>query len=246
MNDKLLKKLQALLARGDSERNDNPHEREIAMRQANALMAKHSITMAHITDSEREGELGELRKHTFKYKRGTRTWTHSVINQIAKMNACKVVKTPGHKLLHVIGREAHVKIVMAMSEYLINSVRRECKNAYRLNWDGTSRSAFATSFGNGAAMGIQKQVHGIMEERARGNIDGLSHEHALVAINQFALAQRETSDMMADLFRNLKNGRRTSHQSRAGYAAGKQYGNSVSLNTQIGAGAGRRQIGNGG
>jgi len=35
-----IEKIQKLLARADADRNDNDHEREIALRQANALMAK--------------------------------------------------------------------------------------------------------------------------------------------------------------------------------------------------------------
>ena len=35
MNQKILDKISKLLARADEGRNDNPHEREIAMRHAN-------------------------------------------------------------------------------------------------------------------------------------------------------------------------------------------------------------------
>ena len=57
MNQKIIDKIAKLLARADESRNDNPHEREIAMRQANSLLVKHGLSMTDVTDQAETKEI---------------------------------------------------------------------------------------------------------------------------------------------------------------------------------------------
>jgi hypothetical protein len=56
----LLTKIRKLLALADTSANDNETERATALRQAESLMVKHSITMADLGEQEQLDQIGEL------------------------------------------------------------------------------------------------------------------------------------------------------------------------------------------
>ena len=59
-NESIIRKITALLARADQNQNDNEHEREIALRQANYLLAKHGLDLATFTKEQQEAAQGPM------------------------------------------------------------------------------------------------------------------------------------------------------------------------------------------
>ncbi len=85
--ENLIRKIQALLARADKDRNDNENEREIALRQANAMMAKHNLSIVELSEAEQREELGMVTEG-HKSLSGA-VWKAVVYSAVAKLNGCK-------------------------------------------------------------------------------------------------------------------------------------------------------------
>jgi len=231
----IIRKIGALLARADEARNDNENEREIAMRQANALMAKHDLTVASLTKEQQEQKQGPLYESSDEI--GRNIWKAGVYHEIAKLHQCQAIKGQGGAV-HILGRKTRVEVARSIADWCIQSIEREKPKA----WDavegkaGINRRSFNTSFGNGAWMGIRDSVQRILAERRRGQLDGetLSRENAMVLVDQDKKALAETDDYVRRLYPRLGRGRSTSSRSSQGHAAGRAYGSGLSLNGQIG------------
>ncbi len=227
MDNAVVEKIQKLLARGDEARNDNPHEREIAMRHAHALLAKHGLQLADVTDA------AEMREHMGRLGRQecqTATkfvWESGVWNEIARLNGCKVLRALGSGKVWVVGRELRAEVVKSMSRYCVGSIRREGK---RLGFP-------LAGFGSGAWTGIAAQVSDMLRAMESGQLDGeqVSTGTALILVSQHKNAMVEADAAVAELFRKTRSSsyRITNHH---GYSAGKEYGKSISLNQQLGGG----------
>lgn len=227
MDNAVVEKIQKFLARGDAARNDNPHEREIAMRHAHALLAKHGLELSDVTEAS---ELRETMGRLGRQECGTETrwiWEACVWNEIARLNGCKVLRSPGQRKVWVVGRELRSEVVKSMSRYCVDSIRRE---AQRLGYPGAS-------FGNGAAGGIAKQVSEILVAMEAGKLDGeqLSTSTALVLVNQRKNALVEADGAVKELFGKVRSGTGSSSTGH-GYLAGREYGSKLSLNRQVGGG----------
>src|SRR3990167_2169231 len=129
MDTKIIEKIQACLNRGDANQNDNPHEREIAMRHAQSLLAKHGLTLAEVTDqTEIKASLGALGRTeqalTTKF-----VWESGVWGEIAELNGCKIIRSAGrNKRVWIIGRQLRCEVVKQIALYAVDSIKREAKN----------------------------------------------------------------------------------------------------------------------
>jgi len=234
--ENVIEKIQKLLARADADRNDNEHEREIALRQANALMAMHELSSIDLTESEQRKELGELTESDDPL--GNALWNSSVYSAIAKMNNCRCIRSPHNKTIHILGHSSKVTVTRDLAAYCIRSIKREMPNA----WNGLigkaneSKRSFNTSFGNGAASAIFNNVHKIVEARKQGNIDGqqLSSSQAMILVDIHKKQLAEVNSFVRQTYPHLRTGNGSRSYSRAGYSAGKSFGSGLSLNNQVG------------
>jgi hypothetical protein len=235
MNTRILDKIKACLARADESQNDNAHEREIAMRQANAMLAKHGLTLADITDeAEIKDNLGMLgrvqRELTTKF-----VWESGVWCSIARLNGCYVVRTPGRGKMKIwlIGRQLRCEVVKSVASWVVQSIIREAiKQGYP-----------KASFGNGAWSGVSEQVDRILANMARGDLgsEQVSTGTALIIVDQHKKALIEAKSARDEFFPRLKKG--TYRYSMGnGYGAGREYGSRIGLNQQVG-GSSQKRIG---
>ena len=224
MDSAVIAKIQKLLARGDEARNDNEHEREIAMRHAHALLAKHGLEMADVTGAE------EMRDHLgplVKGECGLETkwiWEAGVWQAIAELNGCKIVRS-GKKSVYIVGRRVRADVIKSMARFVVDSIIREArKSGYTVN-----------GFGQGAWAGVSEQVRRILRDMERGNLDGeqLTTGTALILVNQHALAITEAKDATKEFFPNLRTSRGSRTRDHSGYSAGREYGKSIGLNQQV-------------
>jgi len=220
----ILDKIRKILARADIDRNDNEHEREIALRQANALLAKHGLSMADVNESS--DELGKVGRSSVSA--GRNVWIAGVYDKVAELNHCRVIRSTtshGRQEIWIIGRNLHVNVVKLMAEYLIKSIRREAKiNRYNI-----------VQFGSGAWSGISQQVKRILAENAKGNIGGEIVEpgKAMILVNQHKQYISEANSAITKFFGGFTECKNYRSRASSDYDAGKAYGSSVNLNKSI-------------
>ena len=230
-----IEKIQKLLARADADRNDNDHEREIALRQANALMAKHELSSIDLTESEQRKELGDLTESDDRV--GTAVWNSSIYSSIAEMNNCQVIRSH-NKTIHILGHSSKVAITRDLAAYCIRSIKREIPKAWNayIGKANASKRSFNTSFGNGAANAIYTNVHNIIDARKRGNINGeqLSSSQAMILVDLHKKQLAEVNAFFKKAYPSTRKGSGSRSYSNAGYSAGKSFGSGLSLNNQLG------------
>ena len=76
----VIRKISALLARGDEERNDNEHEREIALRHAQKLMDEYNISQLEANVAMVHGERGKTGVLT-----GKQVWKRQIYNALSEL-----------------------------------------------------------------------------------------------------------------------------------------------------------------
>jgi len=241
MNENLQKvaqKIRNLLARADRERNDNEHEREVALRQANALLAKYGLSAAEVSAGAGEGEaFGSPGMVSLDTHRGT--WVATVYGSLARLNGCFVVREQrraGDQTITIFGRAVRVTVTRQMAEYVVESIRREAEYQHKANHREIHGRRFKVDFGLGAAAGVNGQVERILAEQRRGRVgeEELSQSQAMVVTDQHKKAVVEAERLARDLFGPL---RRSSYSRTNGslnaQRAGYDYGSNVSLNSQV-------------
>lgn len=245
-NNRVIEKIRKLLARADSTRNDNPHEREIAMRQAMSMLARHGLEVADVgdVDAKPEGAIGRSAAELMTKN----VWERCVWAAVAKLYGCDCVlhhDDSGRRVVWVLGRKLRVDIVRSVAAYAIQSIIRES----RANRHDTLR------FGAGAASGISQQVATMLANMAKGDLgDGgeqLSESRALIVVNQREKALVDARSARSNFWPDSRWGSTRGSSARLrdsrdanSYSAGKSYGSSMSLNNQIGSGGGgQRRIG---
>ena len=234
MNNKLLTKIRHILARADENRNDNEHEREIALRQAETLMAKHAISHIDLSENEQRDMIGDL-SDTEIARNSRDLWPVSVMASLSKLYRCRVVKLEGNRL-HIFGHQVNIDILKSMTEYCVKSIRREMQTAYEHHPGFKSnRRRFNTSFGNGASNGIGQQVKQLIEQRDRGDIPEMEKSTALVIVDQYKHQQFQVNDHLKTVYPQLGRSRGSRSTDSAGHHAGKRFGESIHLGSQLGS-----------
>lgn len=222
MNDavekSVVRKIRALLARADAARNDNEHERAIALRQATKLMDKYGISEVAV-NAEDDPRASEF----YEYEGGR--WRSSIVFYIADLYGCRSYHLRGTRKAAIVGRLSHRQTVLAVAQFVIASVDREAKKRSR----GMGQ-AWGASFRKGAAAGIAEQVFWIKAQRERGETS--SPGQALAVVNHY-LAENDANDAF------LKNSNVKLRMSRIsisngyGYGNGKDYGSRINLRGAI-------------
>jgi len=234
-DETIIRKITALLARADQNQNDNEHEREIALRQANYLLAKHGLDLATLTKEQQETAQGPM--YESDDPMGRALWKCGVYNSIAKLHNCTCIHSPQNQSIHVLGRKAMVQVARSLSDWVIRSIEREMPTA----WDAVegkasiNRRSFNTSFGNGAAAGVWATVTRIIADRQKGRIgdEQLSNSQALMLVDQDRKALQESENYLEKLYPRRRSGTRSQSDSPQGYAAGKSFGAGLTLHGQI-------------
>jgi len=230
MNDtnqgKILDKVRRILARADEARNDNEHERAIALRQAHALLAMHGLAMADVnTADEARDELGAVGRGFVEFENRL-LYPVGIYTAIARLNGCAAVKIPNGKAppkLAIIGRRLSVSMTRQIGAYVVESVRREAAT-----W-----GLDANSYGVGAWAGVSQQVDLILLRQAEGLIgdEQVSRSNALVITNQYLASVAEATTAMRGFYPTTKPARRyASYGNPTAQAAGRSYGEAIGLN----------------
>lgn len=233
-NEKIVSKIRKLLALGQNSAASEG-ERENAMRQAHAMLAKHNLDMASVEQSGGSVD-GEPRERAMDMFYG-RPWARSVCRSIGELFFCSYVYTANTDALqirhHFIGRRSNAVTAMEISRWLVESIRREAKREARHLGQG---NAYVRSFCTGASIRIADRVRRMIEEATKPQQAAASTGTSLVLANHYQLEEQKNEEMKMQIFPNLKTGTRGKIDfSTTALMRGHEYGDKVSLNRQIGS-----------
>lgn len=228
MENKIINKVQKLLAVANGSAEGGEHERDTAMKMALSLLAKHNLSMSDC-EIKTEDRLLEEDLHDVC------PWRRTAANAIAKLFFCHFFssKIQGKQKLKFsfIGLESNVLTTKEMTKWIIKSVHRE--SAIRRK-ELDAPASFATSFCNAAAIQITKRC---MEIRKQAELDSQTASSGtdLVLASIYDQEESANKDYISNklgikliypkgLLKNINND---------GAKAGWEYGKTVNLSKQI-------------
>lgn len=203
-------------------------ERDNALRMAHATLAKYNLSMA---EAEKAGTKPEEKRTGDELVGQDYSWMRTVAHAAATLFFCNYffVRMGRGKVQHYfVGKESNVLTAKAMTEYLISSINRQARPF------GVLGGTYWRSFCKGASHAVYERCYEIqMAAEKAPKQPGTS----LVLASVYASEQEANAEFIKVKMGigNLKEGKNRERNTVAGaYHAGQDYGNSVSLNNQIG------------
>lgn len=130
-NDRMMERIKALLRKADPERNDNEHERDMALRAANQLLLKHGLAMADLGDVDGSTQPGREFEHSayFATEGSNDEWRGTLLHRLARIYFCTCYseshRRTGTRRLFLVGRGDYVAMCRTMYEFVAPQLERE-------------------------------------------------------------------------------------------------------------------------
>lgn len=170
VSPKVIDRLKALLALAEG-KGATEAEAQLAMEHAQALMLKHSLTVATVEASggTKEARLKDQTSKNLMFK-----WQRQLFEVVAKVNFCHfslVYKrtASGEEIAggyEIIGRQSNVIAARNMYEYLAQTIARLVKQEC-----GTSSSAQFTKYANSFRLGCVDRLSDRLRERHEAKVE---------------------------------------------------------------------------
>ena len=220
MNDKVIDKIQKLLALAES---SNVNEAASAAARAQELMTKHQIELADLQALTPGLELEEIVNAELFSEKSMINWKVALAAGIAKANDCSVYsaryKNARNKLVEVksnfVGRKSALETVRYFYGYLVNQVNFLASQVRGPDVD----RAYLNAFRLGAVAKITTRLLAARDAAKVG-----ASGSALAVINKDSERVQAVLDKM-----NLKSGASPSIKDTEGFAAGIRAGDTVKL-----------------
>jgi hypothetical protein len=203
------------------------NEREVALRMAYNLLAKYNLELEDVQHKAKE----EPRINNSNVCFGM-PWVRLVSRSIAELFFCH--HYVGEKINstqithHFIGKESNAITAAVMADWITKSILKECRARYKYNLSADSRS-----FASGAAERLYERIQEMRKEAEQANSGG--DGKSLVLASVYRTEADANTRFLAEQgikLRTLK-GRSTSYGANA-YGAGREFGNTINLNRQVG------------
>ena len=224
MLEKTIDKIKKLLALANDDRG-NETERETALRQAYALMAKHNIDIAEV---EATGKKVDEERINFESDSWSWTWARQTSMIIAELFFCKYYtsyKINGVKCRHhFVGRESNAMTAAVMADWIVYSIMKEGRKIH----GGGNTSPGTRSFAIGAMHKLHQRVKEIIAQTQHEATPG----NALVLANLYMTEADANEELMPDNLKTRKS--RASKVDGTAYARGLAFGASINLDRQVG------------
>lgn len=235
--DRILAKIRKLLARGADDRG-NENEREMAMRQAHAMLIQHNLSMADVGSSAPQEEREQRNS-----KLSVFPWARGIAHSIAQGFFCTYFFSRGAGKLAThsfVGKQSNAITAQELAEYVIASVFKELRARY-----GSETAPEARSFAVGVESAVRARCAAMRREAELAEKPA-SDGRALVLASLYASEKLANDAWVAQHVGKLVTQKdRTKGVQGLAYAAGKVHGNSISLNRQVGGSASSaKRIGN--
>jgi hypothetical protein len=221
-------------------------ERDNALRMAHATLAKHNLSMAEA--SQADTSRGEARIEETAKNIGY-PWARQAAHAVAGLFFCKYFymdvytatgKPRSDACRHFfVGRESNATTAREMAIYVLQSILREANRrrvAEQQTW------TWHTSFCKGAAARVRVRCSMLRDEAEKADAARAaaspSSGTSLVLASLYALETTANEAFIASRGRKLGVVQSREHApSVSGYADGAAFGNSISLNRQVGTGS---------
>lgn len=226
-NDSVVQKIQKLLALAEG--NQNEHERDVAMRFAMDLLAKHNLSLAQVEGTVFGADVQEAKGY-FKLDR----WIRSILHAACKLYYTDFYIDGGewdywseryvNKYPIFIGTSENIAVTIEVAAYLIESVRLESNRAFRTAHE-------RKSFRLGAAARLyQRAVLLVNQETSSSSNRSTGGTSLMVLRNQLERINREYLSTL-----DLRKGRRRQavYIDSIAYAEGTVYGDQVRLGKEV-------------
>lgn len=222
--DKILDKVKKMMALAN-DAGASEGERENALRMAHNLLAKHNLAMADLSEHEALEGRDNIHLDTYGMK-----WCRQVAKYTGRLFFCEhfySLKLNGTKIRHhFVGKQSNAVTASLMTEYLINSILKECRKNWKHNLAPESRA-----FAHGAADQLMNRVFAMMKNPAG---KGISDSTAMVVVEMYKTEQDANRAWMKNGGIELVTVKSRTKAVEAGaYNAGREYANGLSLNGQV-------------
>lgn len=232
VENKVLARIKKILAiANDAAASDA--ERDTAMTMANNLLAKYNLSMQDLP-ADQNNEPREKQEVIISADK----WARNLASDVARMFFCKYYfmrGTSAGRDHHVfVGRQSNVVTAMYMAEYLIKSVKKEATKRYK-----SPTSPEGRSFCVGTVHTIGRRINVLLAADTTDDA-GVPQPGTALALTNLRTAEKEANALwLANAGVELAKGKpRADNSLRAGaFYDGKDFGKSVSLNTQVGTSA---------
>lgn len=160
-NDKIIDRIRKLLALGSN--NPNEHEAEVAMRRAHRLLAEYNLSLADMTEAEKDAENPYTRDEQI-FRERFRPYGRIIADGIGRLNFCKVfyVRTDRYDQYSFVGRKSNVEVAKLVSEMVCATLCREAKA------QSNGRAGFQTNFMAAASRRVFLRCLDMMEKAQEG------------------------------------------------------------------------------
>lgn len=225
MTDKIIDRIKKMLALA----NDlaaSEGERDNALRMAYNTMAKYNIDMATVEAKGKEEARIDFQNQSFSW-----TWATHINKIIGDLFFCKCYmsqRVNGTQIIyHFVGKESNAMTAAVMADWIVKSILKEGRKLY-----GQNTAPGTRQFATGAMHALNRRVKEIIEEAKKAN-EAATPGTALVLASLYDTEAEKNDLMMPDNLRSKKS-RAAKINDFGAYVAGKQFGNSINLNKQVG------------
>lgn len=235
---RVIEKVRKLFAMAHHE-TSNEQEAETALRQAEALLRKHNLTMTDITPEEAKSNVKEsvMAKYKWTPSRAP-VWVQSLSTALADLTDTYVMWTPAASNdshvrnrqcnLVFVGAEADIVTAGEMFNYLYNTCINLCDAHFEGQILGRQAKTYKNSYRYGMVVRLRERIVKMVAEKKAQFQEAAQTGTSLVVIKKDAIADYLGRD---DITYNTSN-RQQSMESSA-FAAGHRDGGNVSLNKQL-------------
>ena len=242
--ESIIEKVQKLIAlQKGAEEIGSLEEAANAAEKVQTLLLKYNLEMDDISrhDPDKDQKMGRAKYQEVIAKKNEGMWIYRLYAVLADHNFCDVVYTnyrmdngKRNKYVNLIGKKDNVQVVKFLADQLELRLRSLEVKAWNKTGRFTNekRNAFRRAYLLGACQGIDSQLGEVKRRAMRDN----SQVQGLVLANDIKL-----QEALAQLFPNLKTGRRTKGYSA--YMAGSLgYRDGKEIQIQKGMGSGENGI----
>lgn len=227
--EKIVDRIRKLLALAGN--NPNEHEAELAMKRAQALLAKYNMTLDSLPKDEKDKQEPYIRDTQKHYSFIGSASARAIAKAIAELYFCKMFYTSlGTKgeVYSYVGRQSNVAIAMSVSDMVLSQLRSQARQGQKIHgW------AFISNFMRGASYKIYDRCQTMIEEASEGKAKDETGTTNLPALRNTYLAEIDgVKAYMLSL--NVKlviraKGARGSKTPAAGFREGMDAGDKVNL-----------------
>lgn len=222
-DERIIRKINALLELADETRGGTEAERDTAMRKAQELMLNHNIEMGQLHGKSADGDVTTT---IIEISGAMNMWKRYFYSSITQPSFCKLLytKTAKHaQRLTIFGRPDNLRYVELIGDHVIPWLEDECKTAskeaeaeYQAMGRKYNPRAFKRSFMEAASSRIYSRL--LLLRKEKGVPDALVRSED--AANEKAMVAQ---------FGQLKRGTRGHSSHAAGHAHGRAAGNRADL-----------------